>query len=115
MKEMTMNINPIKTKADYRAALKDVEALMGSKANTADGDPPAPLPKNRIALASALITFIALFVYVPLFAHLEKWTGDHPNVIETIKKVELQSTASLFSAGRATFLRQCPAVSPYPS
>ena len=33
-----MNIKPIKTKADYRAALKDVEALMGSKANTADGE-----------------------------------------------------------------------------
>ena len=33
-----MNIKPIKTKADYRAALKDVEALMGSKANTAEGE-----------------------------------------------------------------------------
>jgi len=38
MKEMMMNIKPIKTKADYRAALKDVEALMGAKANTADGE-----------------------------------------------------------------------------
>ena len=33
-----MNIKPIKTKADYRAALKDVEVLMGAKANTADGE-----------------------------------------------------------------------------
>ena len=33
-----MNIKPIKTKADYRAALKDVEALMGAKANTVDGE-----------------------------------------------------------------------------
>ncbi len=33
-----MNIRPVKTKADYRAALKDVEALMGAKANTADGE-----------------------------------------------------------------------------
>ena len=33
-----MNIKPIKTKADYRAALKAVEALMGAKANTADGE-----------------------------------------------------------------------------
>ena len=33
-----MNIKPIRTKADYRAALKDVEALMGAKANTADGE-----------------------------------------------------------------------------
>jgi len=56
-----------------------------------DDDPPAPLPKNRIALSSALITFVALFVYVPLFAQLEKWTGDHPNVVEAIKKVERQA------------------------
>jgi len=38
MKEMMINIEPIKTKADNRAALKDVEALMGAKANTADGE-----------------------------------------------------------------------------
>lgn len=56
-----------------------------------DDDTPAPLPKNRVALASALITFVAIFVYVPLFAQLEKWTGDHPNVIGTIKKVERQA------------------------
>jgi hypothetical protein len=56
-----------------------------------DDDTPAPLPKNRVALASALITFVAIFVYVPLFAQLEKWTGDHPNVIEAIKKVERQA------------------------
>lgn len=56
-----------------------------------DDDPPAPPPKNRLALASALITFVALFVYVPLFAELEKWTRDHPNVIEAIKKVEREA------------------------
>lgn len=33
-----MNIKPIKTKADYRATLKEVEALMGAKVNTADGE-----------------------------------------------------------------------------
>jgi HTH-type transcriptional regulator/antitoxin HigA len=38
MKELMMNIKPIKTKADYRAALKDVEALMSAKANTSDGE-----------------------------------------------------------------------------
>jgi HTH-type transcriptional regulator/antitoxin HigA len=38
MKEMLMNIKPIKTKADYRAALRDVDALIGSKRNTADGE-----------------------------------------------------------------------------
>jgi HTH-type transcriptional regulator / antitoxin HigA len=33
-----MNIKPIRTKTDYRAALKTIESLMGSKANTPEGD-----------------------------------------------------------------------------
>lgn len=33
-----MDIRPIRTRADYRAALKDIEKLMGAKANTAEGE-----------------------------------------------------------------------------
>ena len=33
-----MDIKPIRTKADYRAALKAVESLMGAKARTPKGD-----------------------------------------------------------------------------
>jgi len=33
-----MNISPIKTDRDYRAALKDVERLFDAKRNTANGD-----------------------------------------------------------------------------
>lgn len=33
-----MDIKPIRTKTDYRAALKTVESLMGAKARTPDGD-----------------------------------------------------------------------------
>lgn len=33
-----MDIKPIRTKADYKAALKAVESLMGAKARTPDGD-----------------------------------------------------------------------------
>ena len=33
-----MNIKPIKTKADYRTALKEIESLMMAKANTPDGE-----------------------------------------------------------------------------
>ena len=33
-----MNIKPIKTKSDYRAALKEIETLMMAKANTPDGE-----------------------------------------------------------------------------
>ena len=33
-----MNIRPIKTKADYRAALKEVEALMAAERDTPEGE-----------------------------------------------------------------------------
>ena len=33
-----MDINPIKTKADYRAALKEIEGLMMARPNTPEGE-----------------------------------------------------------------------------
>lgn len=33
-----MDIKPIKTRADYRSALKEIEKLMGAKANTPEGE-----------------------------------------------------------------------------
>ena len=33
-----MDIKPIRTKADYRAALMEIESLMSAKANTPEGD-----------------------------------------------------------------------------
>ena len=33
-----MNITPIRTKADHKAALKTIESLMDAKANTPEGD-----------------------------------------------------------------------------
>lgn len=33
-----MDIKPVKTKADHRAALKEIESLMMAKANTREGD-----------------------------------------------------------------------------
>jgi len=51
-------------------------------------DPPAALPKNQVALASALIALIAVFVYVPLFAQLEKWLEVDSNVVKAIKAGE---------------------------
>jgi HTH-type transcriptional regulator/antitoxin HigA len=33
-----MNIKPIRSKADYRAALKDIESLMTAKSRTPEGD-----------------------------------------------------------------------------
>ena len=33
-----MDIKPIRTRADYRAAMKEIEKLMGAKANTTEGE-----------------------------------------------------------------------------
>jgi HTH-type transcriptional regulator/antitoxin HigA len=33
-----MNIKPIRTKEDYKAALKTIDSLMSAKANTSEGD-----------------------------------------------------------------------------
>jgi HTH-type transcriptional regulator/antitoxin HigA len=33
-----MEIRPVKTKAAYRAALKEIESLMKARANTAEGE-----------------------------------------------------------------------------
>jgi HTH-type transcriptional regulator / antitoxin HigA len=33
-----MDIKPIRTRANYRAALKEIETLMGAKANTPEGE-----------------------------------------------------------------------------
>jgi HTH-type transcriptional regulator/antitoxin HigA len=33
-----MNIRPIKTKTDYQATLKEIEALMGAKTNSPEGE-----------------------------------------------------------------------------
>lgn len=33
-----MDIKPVRTKSDHRAALKQIEKLMGAKANTAEGE-----------------------------------------------------------------------------
>jgi len=56
-----------------------------------DDDPPAPISASRIALASALISFVALFVYVPFFAYVEKWVRDHPSAIAAIIKMEREA------------------------
>jgi len=38
LKKQAMNIKPIKSQKDYRAALRQVESLMGATAGSAEGD-----------------------------------------------------------------------------
>ena len=42
-----MDIKPIRTQSDYRAALKEIEALMSAKANTPEG--------NRLEFPSSVV------------------------------------------------------------
>ncbi len=51
-------------------------------------DVPPPVRRGRIALISALVTFITLVVYLPLFAEVEDAMRKHPEVIATIKTME---------------------------
>ena len=84
-----MNIKPIKTDADYRAALKEVEALMMAEPNTPEGEK-----------LDVLVTLIEAFErkHFPL---------DLPDPIEAIKfemeQKGLQVIDCLSVKGRDTF------------
>jgi hypothetical protein len=77
--------NACATLACFVIPLCEYRRVFGS---ISDNDPPSALPNSRVALASALIAFIVVFVYVPLFAHLEKWLESHPSVVNAIKAGE---------------------------
>ncbi len=55
-------------------------------------DTPALMNPGRVALISGVVTFVALFIYVPLFAALEAWTKQNSDWIEQRKKVEAKAT-----------------------
>jgi len=62
-----MNIKPIKTKADHRAALKEIESLMTAKPNTPEGE--------RL---DVLVTLVAAY-------ERKHYPLDLPDPIEAIK------------------------------
>lgn len=62
-----MNIKPIKTRADYRAALKAVESLMDARANSPEGD-----------LLDVLVTLIEAY-------ERKHFPMDLPDAVEAIK------------------------------
>ena len=62
-----MNIKPIRTKADYRATLGEIETLMGAKANTADGE--------RL---DVLVTLVEAY-------ERKHFALEHPDPVEAIK------------------------------
>lgn len=62
-----MEIRPIKTEADYQAALKEIESLMSAETNTPEGD--------RL---DVLVTLVAAYEHV-------HYPMDFPDPIEAIK------------------------------
>lgn len=62
-----MDIKPIRTKVDYRAALRSIESLMSAKANTPEGD--------RL---DVLVTLVEAYER----AH---WPMDLPDAVDAIK------------------------------
>lgn len=55
-----------------------------------DEDVPPPIPRMRAFITSAVVTFVAFFIYLPIFAGTEAWVKGHPAVLETIGALEKQ-------------------------
>lgn len=53
-----------------------------------DVDQPEQVPARTIALASALLTFFALFIYVPSTLYMDAWLRTQPHVVEHIKETQ---------------------------
>lgn len=62
-----MDIRPIKSEADYRATLREIESLMGSKADTPEGD--------RL---DVLVTLVQAY-------EARHYPMDYPDPVEAIK------------------------------
>ena len=79
-----------------------------------DEDVPPPIPKTRTFIISAVVTFVSIFVYLPIFAGTEAWIRDHPAVLETIgaleKQVE-QIDGTIYSPGTIAKIELAKAVS----
>lgn len=53
-----------------------------------EDDVPPALSKSRVALVSALITVLVVFIYLPLFADLETVARGHPEVKTVVARIE---------------------------
>jgi hypothetical protein len=55
-----------------------------------DDETPPTLTRTRGAIASALVTVVTLFIYVPVFAGLEDAARANPGLIERLKNAQLK-------------------------
>ena len=89
----TMDIAPIKTKRDYRRALKDIEGLMDAKRNSPEGD--------RL---DVLVTLVEAF-------EQKHYPLDLPDPVETIKyhmdQAAFSRATSFLTSAAATACTRC--------
>lgn len=55
-----------------------------------DENVPPPILRMRIFITSAVVTFVALFIYLPIFAGIEAWVKGHPALLKSIEALEKQ-------------------------
>ena len=55
---------------------------------SSEDDVPPALSKSRVALVSALITVLAVFIYLPLFAYTETVAREHPELKKVVAQIE---------------------------
>jgi hypothetical protein len=72
-----------------------------------DADQPKPIPPFRIAAIVAVTTFLALFVYLPLFAYIEAWLQQTPEAARARQRVESWGIAKI-DKSTIPFSRQAP-------
>ena len=79
-----------------------------------DEDVPPPIPRMRAFVTSAVVTFVALFIYLPIFAGTEAWVKGHPAVLEAIGALEKQVEkidGAIYSPGTIAKIELAKAVS----
>ncbi len=60
-----------------------------------DADKPQPLSLSRIAAIAFITTFLALCIYVQLFAYIEAWVRQTPNMAKARQSAEYQAIQKL--------------------
>ena len=55
-----------------------------------NSDSPGPLTMSRLGMTVAITTFLTLFIYLPVFAYLEAWVQQRPEISRQAEEVQAQ-------------------------
>ncbi len=69
--------------SSFMLPIREYRRILGPVRDT---DQPTRIPPQSLAIASALVTFFALFIYIPATVYLEGWMNASPNVIQHLRK-----------------------------